>query len=102
MACILKTLHQREDFTDTQIVHIGLRLDEGAADWILIVGKEGMMNKTHDMTSGHMVYYLSIGKISIIIATKGGNISIHNKGIYIATLDRRLAPLAHMANLVRI
>jgi hypothetical protein len=55
---ILRTLRQREDFTDEQIIIIGLRLDEWTVNWISLVGREGMTNYTHLMTSGHIVYYL--------------------------------------------
>jgi hypothetical protein len=55
---ILTTLRQREDFTDEQIIIIGLCLDEWTVDWISLVGREGMTNYTHFMTSGHIVYYL--------------------------------------------
>jgi hypothetical protein len=57
MTWILTTLRQREDFTDEQIVIIGLRLDEWTVDWISLVGREGMTNYTHFMTC-HIVYYL--------------------------------------------
>jgi hypothetical protein len=58
MTWILTTLRQREDFTDEQIVIIGLRLDEWTVNWISLVGREGTTNKTRFMTSGHIVYYL--------------------------------------------
>jgi hypothetical protein len=51
-------LRQREYFTDEQIIIIGLRLDEWTFDWISLVGREGMTNYTHLMTSGHIVCYL--------------------------------------------
>jgi hypothetical protein len=58
MTWILTTLRQREDFTDEQIIIMGLRLDEWTVDCISLVGKEGTMNHTHLMTSDHNVYYL--------------------------------------------
>jgi hypothetical protein len=44
MTWILRTLRQREDFTDEQIVIIGLRLDEWIVNCISLVGREGMTN----------------------------------------------------------
>jgi hypothetical protein len=58
MTWVLTTLRQGEDFTDDQIIIIGLRLDEWTVDWISLVGREGMTNYTNVMTSGHIVYYL--------------------------------------------
>jgi hypothetical protein len=39
MTWILSKLLQLEDFTDEQIISMGLRLDEWTVDWILLVGK---------------------------------------------------------------
>jgi hypothetical protein len=58
MTWILTTLRQREDLTDEKIIIMGLRLDEWTVNWISLVGREGMTNYTHLMTSGHIVYYL--------------------------------------------
>jgi hypothetical protein len=58
MTWILTTLCQRKDFTDEKIIIMFLRLDEWTVDWISLVGREGMTNYTHLMTSGHVVYYL--------------------------------------------
>jgi hypothetical protein len=58
MTWILTTLRQREDFTDEQIIMIGLRLDEWTVDWISLVGREGVTNYTHLIASGHIVYIL--------------------------------------------
>jgi hypothetical protein len=54
----LTTLRQREDFTDEQIIIIGLLLVEWIVEWISLVGREGMTNYTHLMTSGHILYCL--------------------------------------------
>jgi hypothetical protein len=58
MTWILTTLRQREDFTDEKTIIMGLCVDDWTVDWISHVGKEGMMNYTHLMTSSHIVYYL--------------------------------------------
>jgi hypothetical protein len=58
MTWILTTLRQREDFTDEKIIIIGLCIDEWTVNSISLVGREGMNNYTHLMTSGHNVHYL--------------------------------------------
>jgi hypothetical protein len=100
MTWILTTLRQQENFTDEQIIIIGLRLDDLTVDWISLVGREGMTNDTHLMTSGHIVYYLKYWRnfYRYSIATKGGNSLIRNTDIYIAT-ERKMEDLpARMAN----
>jgi hypothetical protein len=58
MTWVLTAFLHREYFTDEQLIIMGLRLDEWTIDRILLVGKDGMTNYTHLMTSGHIVYYL--------------------------------------------
>jgi hypothetical protein len=71
MTWILMNLRQQEYFTDEKIVSMGLSLDEHNVDWISLVGKEGMTNYTHLLTSGHIVYYLKYWRNVYLYSNKG-------------------------------
>jgi hypothetical protein len=58
MTWILTPIRQREDFSDEKIIITGVHLEEWTVDWILHGGKEGMINYTHFMISGRIVYYM--------------------------------------------
>jgi hypothetical protein len=60
MTKIMTTLGQRGDFSDDQIKAVKLELNAWNDEWISIVGKEGMTNYDHCMSSGHAVYYLRL------------------------------------------
>jgi hypothetical protein len=57
MRKIMTTLRQRGHFSDDQIKAVELELNAWTDEWISIVGKEGMTNYTHCMSSGRVVYY---------------------------------------------
>jgi hypothetical protein len=81
---------------------MGLRLDEWTVDWISLVGKEGMTNCTHLMTSGHIVYYLKYWRNVYRYIYQGWEqFNSKYKYIYIARGHKKEVPPARMANPVR-
>jgi hypothetical protein len=67
----MTTLRQRLDFSDKQIMAVELELNVWTDEWIAIVGKEGMDNYTHCMSSGHVVYYLRLWRNYYIYSNQG-------------------------------
>jgi hypothetical protein len=55
---ILDTLNKREEFTDDEIDMLDNDIHSMSKVWIVMFGREGMMNYFHLLTNGHAIYFL--------------------------------------------
>jgi hypothetical protein len=54
----MKTLRQKQDFTDTKINQLQIDIDAWNLRWVALCGREGLTHCTHLLYNSHVTYHL--------------------------------------------